>query len=80
MQAIGLQRVWRERSHVFNVPGCGQNEEATEERGEKRPQRVERLRQIEPARCGLRLTQHSYVRIGGYLKAGDPGSQYYKGA
>ncbi len=55
---------------------CTQNQQPTEERREKRSQRIERLRQIQPARSRLRLSQHRDIRIRRHLQARDPGRQH----
>jgi hypothetical protein len=50
---------------------AGENEDAAEERSEERTDTVERLRQIEPRRRGLRRPQHGDERIGRGFEKGQ---------
>src|SRR5277367_1306538 len=74
VQAIGLQRVGRQRPYfVHSLRRCTQNQKAAEERREESSQRVEGLGQIQTTGGGLRLAQHRHVRIGRHLQTSDAG-------
>jgi hypothetical protein len=76
VQTVRLQNI---RSHgsdfIHALWGGAQNEQAAEEWRQEGAQRIKCLRQIQPTRCGFRLSQHRDVRIRGYLQAGDSRSQ-----
>ena len=80
MQAVSLQDVGRHRSDVIHrLRGRTQNQQSPEKRRQKRSQRVERLRQIQPARSRLGFPQHRDIRIRRHLQASNPSRQHDEG-
>src|SRR5262249_20927455 len=76
MQTVKMKLLGRHCTYVLRVLGsAAQDEPSAKKRTDDRAERVERLREIQTARCCRGWSEHRDIWIGGYLQCGDSGSQ-----
>ena len=77
LQAVEVEFLRGERGYVLCVLCCfAENQQATEERADDGAERVEGLRQIQSAGCGVCRPKHRDIRIGRYLQGRDAGCEH----
>ena len=81
MHAISLQRVGRHLAQFGHALRSGvQDEVPAEERSNRGAERVESLREIQPAGSGFLRAEHRHVWVRGNLQDGDAACQDHQGA